>query len=564
MTSDADAPQPAEPVDPAEGTGQADVAASDANAAAPSTPTARTSAPRTPASRAAATRKPAAKSTAAKGAAAKGAAAKGAATARGAAAKTPAAKTTAAKTTAAKTTAAKTTATRGTAAKPPAARRPAAKATPASGSPSASSPGDDSNTAPALIDAEATASDATTETTSTGATAPRATPARGTSTRATSTRSTTARTSAARAGSATARTRKPATTAAAASAPASVPAPASAVAAPDTTVATESAPAPDAAEFDAPEQVAPATPETVSPATPQTAEPESAAPAASPARPARSRAVRPGVGTTAQPSEATEESRPPVEHALEISGLTKSFGSTKAVDGIDLLVPAGSFFGIVGPNGAGKTTTLSMVTGLLRPDSGSVRIHDADVWTNTALAKRSIGVLPDRLRLFDRLTGAELLTYAGALRGLDRKTIRARSADLAAAFGLERSMHRLVSDYSVGMTKKIAIAAAMIHSPRLLVLDEPFESVDPVSASAVIRTLERFVAAGGTVVMSSHSMDLIERVCDSVAIIADGHVLASGPMAEVLGGTTLEDRFVELAGGTTAVEGMEWLQSFSD
>jgi ABC-2 type transport system ATP-binding protein len=253
-----------------------------------------------------------------------------------------------------------------------------------------------------------------------------------------------------------------------------------------------------------------------------------------------------------------------VDVALSVEGLTKVFGDTPAVDGIDLVVTPGTFFGIVGPNGAGKTTTLSMITGLLRPDSGVVRVYGRDVWRNAQLAKRQIGVLPDRLRLFDRLTGAEFLYHAGALRGLDRATIAQRAADLSAAFGLEHSLHRLVSDYSVGMTKKIAIAAAMIHAPRLLVLDEPFESVDPVSTDVVIGVLKKFTDAGGTVILSSHSMELTERVCDAIAIIADGAVLAAGPLAEVLGGQSLEDRFVELAGGEAAVEGMEWLQNFSD
>ena len=252
------------------------------------------------------------------------------------------------------------------------------------------------------------------------------------------------------------------------------------------------------------------------------------------------------------------------EVALSVTGLSKAFGDTVAVDAADLTVPAGSFFGFVGPNGAGKTTTLSMVTGLLRPDAGVVKIYGVDVWANPAVAKRSLGVLPDRLRLFDRLTGSEFLHHAGALRGLDRQTIGSRVDDLERAFGIEHSAKRLVSDYSAGMVKKIAIAAAMIHSPRLLVLDEPFESVDPVSAQVVIDILKKFAAAGGTVLLSSHSMDLIERVCDSVAIIAEGRMLASGPIAEVLDGHSLEERFVELAGGATAVEGMEWLQSFSD
>lgn len=249
---------------------------------------------------------------------------------------------------------------------------------------------------------------------------------------------------------------------------------------------------------------------------------------------------------------------------LRISGLSRRFGDTIAVDGIDLDVHEGSFYGIVGPNGAGKTTTLSMVTGLLRPDAGSISVHGVDVWTDPDRAKRSIGVLPDRLRLFDRLTGAQLLYYSGILRGLDGGTVRSRVKDLAKAFGLEDALNRLVTDYSAGMTKKVALAAAMIHSPRLLVLDEPFESVDPVSAANVIEILQKYVAHGGTVVLSSHGMDLIQRVCDHVAIIVNGRVLASGAVDEVRGSGTLEDRFVELAGGRKAAEGMEWLHSFSD
>ena len=249
---------------------------------------------------------------------------------------------------------------------------------------------------------------------------------------------------------------------------------------------------------------------------------------------------------------------------LNIRGLQKSFGQTVAVSGIDLEVRAGSFYGIVGPNGAGKTTTLSMVTGLLRPDAGTVTVNGIDVWANPIAAKRIIGVLPDRLRLFDRLTGAQLLYYSGVLRGLDDVTVRQRSADLATAFGLEDALNRLVADYSAGMTKKIALACAMIHSPRLLVLDEPFESVDPVSAVNVTEILQKYVASGGTVVLSSHGMDLIQRVCDHVAIIVQGAVLASGTIAEVRGEQTLEERFVELAGGRKVAEGMEWLHSFSD
>lgn len=309
------------------------------------------------------------------------------------------------------------------------------------------------------------------------------------------------------------------------------------------------------------------------------AKPAAKKPAAKPAAkaavkkpPAKTGAKKPGTKSAAKSTRASATQRatgpqaPPrsAEVVLGVRGLAKSFGDTVAVAGIDLDVRAGSLYGIVGPNGAGKTTTLSMVTGLLRPNAGLVTIHGVDVWKHPAKAKRSIGVLPDRLRLFDRLTGAQLLYYSGILRGLDSETVRTRSADLVTALGLEDAQGRLVADYSAGMSKKIALAAAMIHSPRLLVLDEPFESVDPVSAANVIEILQKYVAAGGTVVLSSHGMDLIQRICDSVAIIVRGVVLASGPVVEVRAEKSLEERFVELAGGRRAAEGMEWLNTFSD
>ncbi|MCS6563140.1 ABC transporter ATP-binding protein [Curtobacterium flaccumfaciens] len=248
---------------------------------------------------------------------------------------------------------------------------------------------------------------------------------------------------------------------------------------------------------------------------------------------------------------------------LAANGLVKRYGQTLAVDEVDLEIRQGSIFGVVGPNGAGKTTTLSMITGLLRPDAGSVTVLDHDVWADPTAAKRSLGVLPDRLRLFDRLTGAQLLYYSATLRGLDGATARKRSADLAEAFGLGEALGRQVADYSVGMAKKIALAATLIHSPRVLVLDEPFESVDPVSAATITDILRRYTRGGGTVVLSSHSMELVQRTCDSVAIIVGGKVLASGTMAQVRGRKSLEDKFVELAGGRVVAESMEWLHSFS-
>jgi len=246
--------------------------------------------------------------------------------------------------------------------------------------------------------------------------------------------------------------------------------------------------------------------------------------------------------------------------ALEIHGLSKRFGEKVAVDDLDLTVPNGSFFGLVGPNGAGKTTTLSMATGLLRPDAGDIRIHGVQVWKDLLAAKRLVGVLSDGVRLFDRLTGAQLVTYAGLLAGMDRDTVAERTADLLRLLDLEGAGGTLVVDYSAGMTKKVALACALVHAPKLLVLDEPFESVDPVSAANITDILRGFVGSGGTVIVSSHVMDLVQRMCDHVAVVANGKVLASGTTDEVRAGSTLEDRFVELVGGRRTGEGPAWLR----
>lgn len=246
--------------------------------------------------------------------------------------------------------------------------------------------------------------------------------------------------------------------------------------------------------------------------------------------------------------------------ALSIRAVEKRFGDKVAVDGIDLDVPAGSFYGLVGPNGAGKTTTLSMATGLLRPDAGTILVHGVDVWQNLIEAKRLVGILSDGVRLFDRLSGEQLLTYSGLLSGMSRDTVGERVADLLRLLDLESAAGTLVVDYSAGMTKKIALACALVHAPRLLVLDEPFESVDPVSAANIRDILQGYVTSGGTVIVSSHAMDLVQRMCDHVAVIAAGRVLAAGTVDEVRGKSTLEDRFVELVGGRHHAEGPEWLR----
>lgn len=259
---------------------------------------------------------------------------------------------------------------------------------------------------------------------------------------------------------------------------------------------------------------------------------------------------------------ATRHAEPvgPPDAALSIRGLAKRFGDKVAVNGINLDVPTGSFYGLVGPNGAGKTTTLSMATGLLRPDQGQIWIHGVDVWNNTVEAKRLVGILADGVRLFDRLSGEQLVTYTGLLEGMDRDTVAERTADLLHLLDLESAAGTLVVDYSAGMTKKIALACALIHAPRLLVLDEPFESVDPVSAANIRDILQGYARSGGTVIVSSHAMDLVQRMCDHVAVISGGRVLAAGTVDEVRGGSTLEDRFVELVGGRHHEEGPAWLR----
>lgn len=245
--------------------------------------------------------------------------------------------------------------------------------------------------------------------------------------------------------------------------------------------------------------------------------------------------------------------------AVEIRGLTKLFDDKVAVDRINLAIPSGSFYGLVGRNGAGKTTTISMVTGMLQPTEGTALIRGIDMWAEPLKAKAHLGVLPDGVHLFDKLTGEQLITYSGYLHGIDKETVASRVKDLLAAMDLTDAAGRAVADYSAGMTKKIALAAALIHAPSVLILDEPFEAVDPVSAANIQDILRGFVASGGTVILSSHVMDLVQRLCDHVAIMDSGRILAAGTVDEVRAGTSLEERFVQLVGGRTSSEGLSWL-----
>lgn len=246
--------------------------------------------------------------------------------------------------------------------------------------------------------------------------------------------------------------------------------------------------------------------------------------------------------------------------AVSLQGLRRVYGAKVAVDSIDLDIPRGSFFGIVGPNGAGKTTTMKMATGLLRPTSGRVEVVGVDVWRDPNGAKSRMGVLPEELRLFERLTGRELLSYNGLLRRMDPATIEARSAELLDVLGLDEAGEVLVVDYSQGMRKKIGLACALLHGPSILFLDEPFESVDPVSARTITDVLRDFTSRGATVVFSSHVMDLVQRLCDRIAVFHQGRVVASGSIDDVRAGRSLEDVFMDLVGGAITGEGrLSWL-----
>ncbi|MFP1719429.1 ABC transporter ATP-binding protein [Gardnerella sp. Marseille-Q9185] len=245
--------------------------------------------------------------------------------------------------------------------------------------------------------------------------------------------------------------------------------------------------------------------------------------------------------------------------AVSIRGFVKTFGKKVAVDNLSLSIPAGSFYGLVGPNGAGKTTTIKMLTGLLMPDAGSASIFGNDVWSDVNSAKRTIGLMPQADEIFKTITGLQLLTYAGMLREMSRAEAVRRANDLLSAFDLTEAANTMVSDYSTGMTKKICLATAMIHSPRVLVLDEPFEAVDPVSSANLKDILAEYVSTGGTVIISSHVMELVEKMCSHVAIINEGHVAAAGTLEEVAQGKNLEDRFMELVGGRHAAARIDWL-----
>jgi ABC-2 type transport system ATP-binding protein len=238
--------------------------------------------------------------------------------------------------------------------------------------------------------------------------------------------------------------------------------------------------------------------------------------------------------------------------AVETRGLTREFGGFRAVDGIDLQVPSGSFYGFLGPNGAGKSTTIKCLTGLLKPTSGAMRILELDPLADPVAVKRRIGVVPEDLALFDRLTADETLAFVAQVHGLDSATAAARSDDLLRLMDLQSASGTLVTDFSHGMRKKLSLAAALLPAPKLLFLDEPFEGIDAVASRQIKDLMQSFVARGGTIFLTSHILEIVERLCTHIGIIARGRLVAQGSIEELgtgAGGSrTLEELFITLVG----------------
>jgi ABC-2 type transport system ATP-binding protein len=252
-----------------------------------------------------------------------------------------------------------------------------------------------------------------------------------------------------------------------------------------------------------------------------------------------------------------------VEVAVETTGLTRDFGNFRAVDGINLVVPAGSFYGFLGPNGAGKSTTIRCLTGLLRPTAGTMRILGIDPLVDPIGVKRRVGVVPEDLALFDRLTAIETLTFVGDVHGLDRAAITARLADLLELMDLTSAANTLVADYSHGMRKKLSLAAALLPAPRLLFLDEPFEGIDAVASRQIKDLLQSIVGRGGTIFLTSHILEIVERLSTHIGVIAKGRLVAQGPIDELrtgaAGNRTLEELFIGLVGGEAHTQRLAWL-----
>ena len=255
----------------------------------------------------------------------------------------------------------------------------------------------------------------------------------------------------------------------------------------------------------------------------------------------------------------------PSKFSIEARGLAKTFGKKVAVSNVTLQVREGEFFGFLGPNGAGKSTTIKMLCGLLRPDGGEIRIAGVDLYSDPLEVKRIIGVLPEETNLYERLTGEEYLLFAGQMYGLTKKEAVERTASLMELMELTEERKKLIVDYSMGMRKKVALAAALIHRPRVLFLDEPFNGIDPISVRSIRNVMRHLIERGTTIFITSHVMEVIEKLCSRVAIINNGRIVAEGTLSQLReaantgSDTSLEDVFLKLVDARVEPETLNWL-----
>ena len=255
--------------------------------------------------------------------------------------------------------------------------------------------------------------------------------------------------------------------------------------------------------------------------------------------------------------------------AVEALGLTKQFDKKLAVDHLDLQVAEGEYFGFLGPNGAGKSTTIKMLVGLLRPTAGTARIRGIDIWQEPLAAKRQLGVLPEGLNLYERLKGREFIRFAGSMYGLETAVVNQRTDELLDLMDLTEDADKLIVDYSKGMRKKTALAAAIIHTPRVLFLDEPFEGIDAITGRVIRDVLRQLTDQGTTVFFSSHILEVVERFCTRLAVINEGQLVAEGTITELRQraatseNATLEEVFLKAVGAGSSADGggrkLSWL-----
>jgi ABC-2 type transport system ATP-binding protein len=274
------------------------------------------------------------------------------------------------------------------------------------------------------------------------------------------------------------------------------------------------------------------------------------------------------VGQVAQPVPAVEQSLNEASYAIVARDLVRVFGQKVAVDHLNLTVRRGEFFGFLGPNGAGKSTTIKMMVGQLRPTAGNVWVAGVDVWKDPIQARSVMGVLPEYLNLYERLSGREFLKFAGHMYGLPDADVRQRSEELLRVLTLTDDADKLIVDYSVGMRKKVALAAAIIHRPQVLFLDEPFEGLDPVSSRVIRDILHELTRRNTTIFFSSHIMEVVERLCTRVAIINHGVLVAEGSIQELRElasgenkNATLEDIFLNVVGAGNENHNLSWLET---